>query len=137
MADMTPNVYYWGAEYYEKLPNWLAGMDVGLSLYRPSFADYGSPLKVFDYFASGLAVVSTPHPVVKNLFDELGQSEKIVTSGNARRLADILIGFSSDKERVKRQGLAGRQLVINHYNWKRAVQDTMNEIENILAEKRQ
>lgn len=135
MAGMAPNVYYWGAEYYDKLPGWLAGMDVGLSLYRPGPADYATPLKVFDYMASGLTVISTPQPFMSDLLTQLGQADLLVPSGDAKRLADILISLAADKERVKRQGLAGRQLVIDHYNWKRAVQDTMNEIESILAEK--
>lgn len=135
MAGMAPNVYYWGAEYYDKLPGWLAGMDVGLSLYRPGPADYATPLKVFDYMASGLTVISTPQPFMSDLFTQLGQAELLVPSGNAKRLAEILVSLASDKERVNRQGQAGRQLVIDHYNWRRAVQDTMNEIESILAER--
>lgn len=135
MAEMGSNVYYWGAEYYDKLPGWLAGMDVGLSLYHPSPADYGSPLKVFDYFSSGLTVVSTPHPVVRNLFSKIGQLDNIVSSGDSKSLANLLIQLASDKERVKRLGRVGRQLVIDHYNWRRAVQDTMNEIESILSER--
>lgn len=136
MADMLPNVYYWGAEYYEKLPNWLAGMNVGLNLYRPGSADYNSPLKVFDYMASGLAVVSTSHPVVSGLFSHLGQSDLFVPPGDSKRLADILLNLASDRERIRRLGQAGRQLIINQYNWRRAVQDTMTELESVLRERR-
>jgi glycosyltransferase involved in cell wall biosynthesis len=136
MADMSPNIFYWGAEYYEKLPNWLAGMDVGLNLYHPGPADYNSPLKLFDYMASGLTLVGTTHPVMNDLFVQLRQSDLVLPSGDSKRLADILVSLASDRERVHRQGLAGRQLVINHYNWRRAVQDTMNEIESILRERR-
>jgi glycosyltransferase involved in cell wall biosynthesis len=136
MADMPANVYYWGAEYYEKLPNWLAGMDVGLNLYRPGPADYGSPLKLFDYMASGLLLIGTKHPVVNDIYNQLGQSDLALISGDSKRLADVLVTVASDLERVRRLGLAGRQLVIDHYNWKRAVQDTMKEMEAILRERR-
>jgi glycosyltransferase involved in cell wall biosynthesis len=136
MADMPPNVYCWGAEYYEKLPNWLAGMDVGLNLYHRGPADYCSPLKVFDYMASGLAVVSTAQPSMSELLDRLGQSDMLVPCGASRRLADVLANLASNRERVRRQGLAGRQLVIDHYNWRRAVRDTMDEMEVVLRERR-
>ena len=137
MAEMPQNVYYWGAEYYEKLPNWLTGMDVGLSLYRTdSMAVYGSPLKVFDYMASNLAVVSTSHPVVNDLLNQLGQSEFVVPTGDSERLAVILNKLASNREQIYLKGQAGRELVINHYNWRRAVQDTMAEIEAILREKK-
>lgn len=132
MANMPPNVYYWGAEEYQKLPHWLAGMDIGLYITRAGTSAFGSPLKVFDYMASGLAVVSTFHPAVGDLFGELDQSDLMVEPGDSNRLADLLVKLSSEKERIKRQGWAGRQLIINHYNWKRAVQVTMNEMELIL-----
>lgn len=134
VADMPPNVYYWGAEYYENLPHWLAGMDVGVSLYRPGPADFATPLKVFDYMASGLAVVSTPQPFMSELFDRLDQPDLLVPSGDSKLLAETLLRLASDRERVRRMGRAGRELVVRHYNWRRAVQDTMNEIETILQE---
>ena len=136
MAEMPPNVYYWGAEYYEKLPNWLAGMQAGLCLYGPGPADYGSPLKLFDYMASGLALVSTTQPFIMELFAQLGQVDLLAPPGDSRCLANALVSLASDRERVHRLGQAGRQLVISQYNWRRAVQDTMNEIETILCERR-
>ena len=60
MADMPGNVFYWGAQPYQELPGWLSAMDVGLVLYTQGSAEYNSPLKLFDYMASGLCVVSTP-----------------------------------------------------------------------------
>lgn len=135
MADMPPNVYYWGAEMYDRLPNWLAGMDVGLSLYRPGRASFNSPLKVFDYLASSLGIVSTQHPLVGNILSQLGCSDLMVPHGDSRALADILVNLANNKERVHQLGVAGRQLIIDKYNWRRAVKDTMDEIESILKEK--
>jgi glycosyltransferase involved in cell wall biosynthesis len=135
MADMAPNVFYWGAEDYRKLPNWLAAMDIGLYITKGGSSAYGSPLKVFDYLASGLAVVSTTHPAVRDLFDQLNQLDLMVPPGDSKALADVLLKLSKDNERVHHLGLAGRQLVIDRYNWRRAVQDTMDEMEAILKEK--
>lgn len=136
MSNMPPNVYYWGAENYSRLPNWLSAMDIGLFITQGGTSAYGSPLKVFDYMASGLAVVSTLHPSVSDLFGELGQSDLMVPQGDSKLLADKLVALASDRERIRHLGQAGRQLIINHYNWKRAVQDTMNEIEIILRDHR-
>jgi glycosyltransferase involved in cell wall biosynthesis len=135
MANTPPNVFYWGAERYSRLPQWLSGMDLGLNLYRPGPADYGSPLKVFDYMASGLAVVGTPQPSMENLFGQLGQSDLLVPHADPARLAEVLVSLASDRGRVKRLGQTARQLVLDRYNWRRAVQDTMNEIASILEEK--
>ncbi len=59
----------------------------------------------------------------------------MVSPGDAKSLAAVLNNLASDKERIQCLGTAGRQLVIERYNWRRAVQDTMNEMEAILKEK--
>lgn len=135
MADMSPNVFYWGAENYKKLPNWLTAMDIGLYITKGGNSVFGSPLKVFDYLASGLTVVSTSHPAVSDLFNQLGQPDLMVSPGDAKSLANILIKLAKDKDRILRLGLAGRQLIINKYNWRQAVIDTIIEMESILKEK--
>lgn len=135
MSDMPGNVFYWGAEEYKKLPRWLAAMDLGLYITKGGASTYGSPLKVFDYFSSGLAVVSTSHPAVNDLFEKINMTDQIVSPGDHKALAEILIKLGNDKERVRKMGTAGRQLIIDQYNWHRAVQDTINAMEATLIEK--
>ncbi len=136
MAEMPPNVFYWDAERYQRLPHWLAGMQVGLSTYKVSRASFGSPLKIFDYLSSGLPVVSTQHPLASEILNTLGAEDLMIPFGDPEVLADVLIGLASDPERCKRIGAAGRQLVIERYNWHQAVSETLNVMSEILAEKR-
>jgi glycosyltransferase involved in cell wall biosynthesis len=118
------------------LPRWLAAIDVGLVLYRPGPGDNGSPLRLYDYMASGLAVVCTTQLQVREMLDQLGQLDLLVPRDNASALANVLSQPAADRDRVRRQGNAGRRLVIDFYNWRRAVRDTMNEVEVILKEQR-
>ncbi|MEE9613189.1 MAG: glycosyltransferase [Desulfatiglandales bacterium] len=131
MRDMPPNINYYGPENYEMLPRWLAAMDVGLCLYHPGPADYGSPLKLFDYMASGLAVIGTFQPQVREVFEKLGQSDLLIPPDDAEALADVLLRLALNRKRIRRQANAGRQIVIDFYNWHRAVRDTFREIETI------
>jgi glycosyltransferase involved in cell wall biosynthesis len=133
MRDMPPNVQFHGAEEYTVLPRWLAAMDVGLCLYRPGLADYSSPLKLFDYMASGLAVVGTPQPQVRQVFLDLDQPDLLVPHGDASALAALLLRLANDRGRVRRQGLAGRRRAIAFYNWRRVVEDTMLPIDRLLG----
>lgn len=135
MADMPPNVHYYGRQDYEMLPRWLAAMDVGLCLYRPGPADFGSPTKMFDYMSSGLTVIGTFQPQMQEIFNKLGQLDLLVPSDDPGALADVLIKISRDPERVRRQGHAGRQLVLEYYNWQRAVQNTFREIEFLIQKR--
>jgi glycosyltransferase involved in cell wall biosynthesis len=135
MREMPSNVQYHGSENYEYLPHWLAAMDVGLCLYRPGSADYSSPLKVFDYMSSGLTVVGVSHPQLKEIFQQLDQSDLMIPSADPKALAQTLISLAVEPDRVKYQGKKSRQLVIDFYNWSRAVKDTVNAIEAIQKTK--
>lgn len=135
MAEMPPNVFYWGGEKYELLPEWLSGMRVGLSLYKPGKSYYNSPLKFFDYLSSGLVVISTEHPFVGGILTTLQASDLIIPNGDAQALAVVLKKLSLDQERVKQLGVQGRQLIIEKYNWHQAVSDTMSAVHGSLKEK--
>jgi glycosyltransferase involved in cell wall biosynthesis len=127
---MPPNIHYHGPADYLAIPHWLAAMHVGLCLYHPGVADYNSPLKLFDYLASGLAVIATPQPQVCEVFAQLENAEDlIVPPDDPQTLADILLRLAGGRERVRRLGRDGRQLIIDHYNWRRAVRDTLDAIQ--------
>ena len=133
MRDAPPNLNYYGPEEYERLPGWLSAMDVGLNVYHPGPADYSSPLKVFDYMASGLTVVSTDQPQVREIFGRLGQIDLLVPGDNPEALASTLRKLSADPDRLARQGAAGRQLVIDQYNWRRAAKDTFSALDKLRS----
>ena len=59
--DAEPNVHRAGYVAYDDLPSVLAGFDVGIVPYRSSeLTQSCCPLKVYEYLAAGLPVVSTP-----------------------------------------------------------------------------
>jgi glycosyltransferase involved in cell wall biosynthesis len=128
LRDMPATVSYHGPEDYEAMPGWLAAMDVGLCLYRPGPSDYCSPLKLYDYMASGLAVVSNHQPQVNQVFEQLAQTDLLFRADDAAALAAILRKLAADRDRVRRLGEAGRRLVIDYYNWRRTAEHTFREI---------
>jgi glycosyltransferase involved in cell wall biosynthesis len=136
MRDMPPNVHYQGSEQYELLPRWLAGMDAGLCLYRPGPADYSSPLKVFDYMSSALAVVATDQPQTRQICAELDQNDLLVPSDDPKRLADVLVALSRDRQRTRGLGQAARELLIRKYTWRRAIVTIFDAVERMLQQRR-
>jgi len=136
MRDMPTNVHYYGAEDYEKLPQWMSAMDVGLCLYHPGPADYSSPLKLFDYMSSGLAVVATDQPQTRQLMTELDCLDLLISPDDAAKLADVLEGLAANRERVTELSRRSRELSVSKYTWRRAVTDTFAEVEKIAAERR-
>lgn len=135
MRDMPPNIFYYGGDDYLQIPHWLAAMDVGLCLYHPGVADYNSPLKLFDYMSSGLAVIGTIQPQVCEVFQQLGRPDLAVPPDDPGVLADLLWQFAQDRPLVKNLGLANRQLVLDHYNWRRAVKELFAALDAIHQER--
>jgi glycosyltransferase involved in cell wall biosynthesis len=61
-----PNVHYLGAVDITQVPHYLKGLDVGLIPYGQSReAENVSPLKLYDYLAAGLPVVSIDFPAAR------------------------------------------------------------------------
>jgi glycosyltransferase involved in cell wall biosynthesis len=135
MGDMPQNVHYYGVEDYERLPRWMSAMDVGLCVYRSGPADYSSPLKVFDYMSSGLAVVATRQPQTEQLLNELATPELLVSPDDPQALADALEALAADPPKVQAIARRARELSVAKYTWRRAVLDTFAEIQKIHAER--
>ncbi|MEM9304000.1 MAG: glycosyltransferase [Pseudomonadota bacterium] len=136
-ADEWPeNVVYHGPIPYDRLPHWLAAMDVGLVLYRPGPADYNSPLKLFDYMASGLAVVGSKHPQMGEVFSACDPLDLMLPDNAPATLADRLLQLHADRDRVATLGRSARRLIVEKYNWTRSVSDTLDAIRLHLERKR-
>lgn len=133
--ETPPNVIYHGPKPYDVLPYWLAGMDVGLVLYRPGVADYNSPLKLFDYMASGLAIIATPQPQISHVMQQMGAMDFLVPFDDAGYLVERLQWLASDRDKRFLLGRVARNLVLDYYNWNRAVRDIFSHIES-LTERR-
>ncbi|WP_287963038.1 glycosyltransferase [Alcanivorax sp.] len=61
-ASLPNNVYLLGRMAYEHLPAILAHSNLCMLLYHPKQTAGNDPTKLYEYLASGLPIVSTPHP---------------------------------------------------------------------------
>ncbi|MEM8858505.1 MAG: glycosyltransferase, partial [Chloroflexota bacterium] len=65
-----PNAFLDGAKPFDSLPQWFAAADLCLLPYVQGEATrFRSPLKLYEYLATGLPIISTPHPEVKEFSD--------------------------------------------------------------------
>jgi glycosyltransferase involved in cell wall biosynthesis len=66
------NVYHVGLQPRTEIPNWLAGFDVGLICYDlETWGPYNQPIKMYEYLACGLPVVSTGITAAQELGEAL------------------------------------------------------------------
>jgi glycosyltransferase involved in cell wall biosynthesis len=133
-ATTTDNVVTHGYQPYASLPGWLAAMDIGLALYRDGPAQYGSPLKLFDYLASGLAVVATQHPQMAQVLEIARQGDQIVPRGNAVELARIVLRLAKDPGALASRKRQSRAALVERYTWERTVRRSYQAIEEAIRD---
>ncbi|MCB0168485.1 MAG: glycosyltransferase [Anaerolineae bacterium] len=67
-----PNVFHFGPVDWSEVPNYVKGFDVGLMPYvQNRNSDNISPLKLYDYLAAGLPVVSLDIPAARKFKDHI------------------------------------------------------------------
>ena len=101
-----PNVHWIGPRSYEALPAFLRAFDVAMIPFVVNDVTLAtSPLKLFEYFAGGKPVISTPLPECR-AFDE------VRTAGNPQDFSQALDAASSsgrDREFVEHLRLVAQQ----------------------------
>ncbi len=100
-----PRIHVLGFRAPEQLPHYIRGLDVALMPYRlNSWTAHIDPLKLYEYFALGLPVVSTPISAVERVRDLLyvGQGESFVAAVEAALSED------DRGKRARRQSFAAQ-----------------------------
>jgi glycosyltransferase involved in cell wall biosynthesis len=70
-------VTFFGSKPYGEVARYMRQADVGLAIYKPrKFVRFASPMKIKDYLAAGLPVITTP----------IGESEEIIKESGAGEL---------------------------------------------------
>jgi glycosyltransferase involved in cell wall biosynthesis len=117
-----PNVHLLGARAYEQLPAVLRGADAGLIPYaRNRLTDSIFPMKVYEYLAAGLPVVSTPLPALEGVAD-------VRTAADADGLARLLDGAlasNGPRERAERSRRAAA------HSWEARLREIATAIEQL------
>ena len=94
----------------------VAQSDVGLIPHRKCESwDTTIPNKLFDYMAAGIPTVSSNTAPCERIVTETGAGE-IFTSESASSLADAIVRATA-RGRREALGEAGRQAVLDRYNW--------------------
>lgn len=130
---LPPNIHYHGYVSYERLPSWLAAMDVGLVTYRPGPGMYSSPLKLFDYMAAGLAIVSTEQPQVREILRQLDAEFFVVDYDDVDGLHARLTSLADDLERARAIGARARDVLCKKYRWQDNVETIFAAINRLKA----
>jgi len=104
-----------GRQPHAAIPEFLAAMDIGLLLDSNA---YGSPMKVFEYWAMGKAVIAPQvAPVLEVMRD--GETGLLIAPGDAPAMAQRIIALAADEPLRARLAEAGRRRVLASHTWER------------------
>src|SRR5262249_44777283 len=120
-AAGIPGVVFTGAVAHAELPRYLAAAGIGVAPFDPArhaplqLGFYWSPLKVFEYMASGLPVVAPRLPRLSGLIAQDVEG-LLYDPDEARALEGALVQLA-DRTRRERLGAAARARVVRDFSW--------------------
>lgn len=125
--DKMPNVFFLGRKSKEVLPGYLKGCEVCLNVFRASALTANvSPLKFYEYLASGRPVVSTEMPAVREFADV------IETAADARGfIAAVEKALAGENAERREKRLARAR----EHSWEARVAVMEEKIVQVLQEK--
>ncbi len=128
-------VLFTGSVTYDEMPSYLRAAKVGVAPYQPSrlgqmkLGFYWSPLKIFEYMAAALPVVSLDVPPLAEVIRP-EQEGLLVAEGDEVALGDAISRLVADPVRARSMGEAGRERVVAHFSWQRHCE----QLERILVD---
>jgi starch synthase len=112
-----------GVQPHERVPQLLALADVGVAPFDieahaplTTFGFYWSPLKVFEYMAMALPVVTIDVPPLNEIVRQ-GQDGELYPPGNIEALRSAIRRLVKDRHLRQTEGSSARLRVTQHYSW--------------------
>ena len=120
-AGLDTSIEFVGKIPHSEVPKYLAAADVGLAPFAPdqfSALELGwfwSPIKIFEYMAAGLPVITADIVELRELLPE--GVANFYRPGDPMALTEALMEMEQDRDAVRRMGAAARQVVEERYTW--------------------
>jgi len=127
-----------GSRPYDQVPYYIAASDVGIAPYDleaypmlKRFGFFWSPLKIFEYMAGGLPVVTIDVPPLKEIVAD-GERGCVVPCRDVPATGDAIVWLMSDDANRQAMGRRARKFVAQYYGW----QDHVRELAELFAKMR-
>ena len=129
--------HFTGAVAYDEMPGYLRWASVGVAPYQPSrlrqmqLGFYWSPLKVFEYMATGVAVISLDVEPLREIVEP--EQGVLVPEGRPTILAEAIRSLLGDETRLAAMGRSARERVVSNYSWRKHCEDLDRVLREIVA----
>jgi glycosyltransferase involved in cell wall biosynthesis len=113
---LRSSTIFTGSIPYERVPAYLAALDVAVAPYGPGDGFYFSPLKLFEYLAAARPVVAAAVGDIGHCIRP-GATGCLYPPGDVAALAGSIRALLEDRERAAALGRAGREHVCAQHTW--------------------
>jgi glycosyltransferase involved in cell wall biosynthesis len=124
-------VIFTGGVSHDRVPALLRAMDVAVAPFREVQDFYFSPIKLFEYMASGTCVVASRLGQIAEVIED-GVNGLLCAPDDARALADKLIQAQRSPELRCRLGASAAETVRARYTWTHAGQRTAQVTQEVV-----
>jgi glycosyltransferase involved in cell wall biosynthesis len=135
---VTARVRFTGAVHYREMPYYLACACIGVAPYQPSrlsemsLGFYWSPLKVFEYMAMAIPVVTLDAKSLAEIVRP-GQEGWLVPENDEVALAAAIEKLLADPETAKAMGGQGRRRVVSRFSWAKHCEQLESILETLVT----
>jgi glycosyltransferase involved in cell wall biosynthesis len=130
---LSSQLTFTGPVSHDEVPAYLAAADVAVATYHPETGGYFSPLKLFEYLASGLPVVAAEVGEIPHCIRP-GETGLLYPPGDAEALADALATLIADRDGAAALGRNGREHARRHHTWESNAKAVANVAAELLEE---
>ena len=117
-------VYVTGQVPHNEVARWIGGADVAVAPYPDLEEFYFSPLKIFEFLALGLPVVTTNVGQNSQLVPH-GERGLLYRAGDVEGCAGAISTLLSQREEAKTMASAGQDWVLGHATWRHRVMEIL------------
>ncbi|VXB53895.1 glycosyltransferase family 4 protein [Pseudoclavibacter sp. 8L] len=120
--DTRRRIEFAGAVPPSEVPRFLAAASIAVAPYPAHDGEEGyfSPLKIYEYLASGLPIVASATGQIPSILDD-GRTGVLVPPSDPRALASALDALAADPERRTSLSRAARAQAEEHHDWRNVV----------------
>lgn len=112
---------------FETVPRYLSEMDILVAPY-PHLSDfYFSPLKVYEYMASGKPIIASAIGQIKDILTD-NVSALLITPGDTGELRQAILKLKDDRSLRERLGRTARELAFEKHTW----QNRLGQLDRII-----
>jgi len=136
-AGAGGRIKFLGAVQHADVPDYLAAAHVGLAPFSPDqfraleLGWFWSPIKLFEYMAAGLAVVTADIAELRQLMPE--DAAQFYPPGDIEALATMLTALHEVRPAVRAMGETGRALAEDRFTWDHQAMKVVGVLNQAIA----